>query len=225
MDLRLGIIDWTAIAAVATLLAVLVAMFGPYLRVWLQRPLLRIEYEDKAPFRRDDELERRIRIRLANEGKTAAEGCVVRVTEMRLRKVWVPDPSTVSDPLTARYVLTDYQGDESPDVGGAVGFDFDPVAVNWSGSRTAEPRTVAPGEHVYVDVFKLLRVNEGLPVLQHMEIATAEHESKKQPNAYRSACYAARLTAYAANASPKSIWLEMELMDDIPDTVVRLKSP
>lgn len=135
MDIRIvsnSLPEW--IAAIGTLAAVIVALFGPAAHRWITRPVLEIEYQPGDPFdrRTDGSIDGRTvgplfwtRVRIKNRGRGTAHACYVKL-------------STISDT----------QGRPKTDI--------DPMTLGWSSTvrDLAHKRLdLAPGDHQFADLF------------------------------------------------------------------------
>jgi hypothetical protein len=190
---------WTAVGALAAAGAIVVALFLPILTHFLLQPRLDIAFEDRAPYRRDgkadpggrwtDEIWFRGKVR--NKGRSAARS--VRVQAI-----------SVNGPAQWR---------------GAVGSEFDPVVLSWSGRSDGAPEILVRSEAKLVDLIKLQQWHgpEG-----HMELVTNETLAKAQPNDYLGGTYEIQLVILADNARPVSRRLAVSLQNVIRESTVRL---
>jgi hypothetical protein len=193
----------TAIGTFSAVSAVIVAVALPYIHERLWGAKLELLYEDQEPFRRrgspgpqgewTDELW--IRAKVENSGRSAASGVLVSI----------------------RCVGAVSGGDPSR---GAVGTDFDPLRIWWSGRKDGEPISLARGESKLVDVLNLKQWHgQG----GHMEFLTSEADPKEQPNDYLAGQYQIHVAVHAQNAKPMERGFRVVFCDVISETRVTLR--
>lgn len=139
-----SITDW--LTAIGTIGAVVIALFLNTLLKWYRRPILTIEFENKAPFCRhvpqtNKSIAYFLRLRVKNTGRSMARDC-----EGKLVKIQDFNP---------RYERT----------------DFDPSNLHWAGHGTSNAISIHKKAYEYLDIIHvrndvssiLLKTNEVEP--------------------------------------------------------------
>jgi len=110
---RLSKLDWTPVSVIATLLAVIVALFGPPFWEWYHRPILKITTPSYGYLRWGHEYGKPtgrffVEIQILNEGRSTAHRCLPLLTAVGEKKegVWQKEVDWV--PVTLQWMLDTY---------------------------------------------------------------------------------------------------------------------
>jgi len=177
-------VDWGPVsswaAAVVTLLAVLVALFGWRMWDWLRRPQLRIIFEHAEPFCRKTELTNGrdgywVRVRVENTGVEPARACIGKLTR----------------------IYTDGQFRQ----------DMDPMQLRWCGvpdKRGFEPIHLARKQREFLDVFRIV---DGQPYLNVETFPPCDYAPGFPTSLEANVEHCVEITVVADNADPTAAML------------------
>lgn len=174
------------LAAAATFIAALVALFGWRFVDWFRQPKLTMSFAESPPCYRFTDLSvgKRgfwIRVRVQNDGRSAAHGCIAKVTR-----------------------VYDKKGHQS---------DIDPMQLRWCGVPDAlgfEPITLARSQFEFFDVFRI--EDGGASELRFETFAgyAPGHATSLQAGPG----YRVSMTVTAANADPTELEIEVAYSGD-----------
>lgn len=184
----LMVLDWTAVAALATLAAVLVALL-PLFAAWWKRPTLKVEVDNNEPFARlairkttvGGTEGRYFRARVTNTGGSTADRC-----EARLEKVWTWAPGKNRyEPLER----------------------VDPVALHWAALEPGQfdPRPLASLAYDFVDLFRA----EDPDRSEMMTFFACPQTERANVRSLTSGDYVVRFTVYADRAGPCTTYVHL----------------
>jgi len=133
-----GIVEWvTAVGTLAAVVVALIVAFFPSIRRWYNRPILKIEFENREPFCRHSSMTQSglnvlgywVRLRVRNVGRSLARGC-----EGKLVRITNPSDSI-----------------DRP--------DFDPTILHWVGTawdKLDNSIGISKDEYEYLDVLYVM---------------------------------------------------------------------
>ena len=182
-------IDWgpvsSWVAAAGTLLAVLVALFGPSLWRHYWKPRLNVEFNKDEPNCRFTRLSYGgdaywVRVRVKNVGRGGALSCVGRFTA-----AWT---------------------------GGELRHDKDPMQLRWCGvpdNRGFDPIHLASGQNEFLDVFRITRGDSNLRFETFPGYAPGFPTALEPEGEHR-----VRITVVADNTEPAEVHLAVRYSGD-----------
>ncbi len=176
---------WTAVAAMSTLLAVLVALFIQPIRQWILRPKLKVEFEHDPPFIRNefDKNTKHIKtlsLKVTNTGQSVANGAIGRLV------------------LATNVHSSDHK------------YEANPRILHWNTQKKDESVDIYPGQSYFLNIL-YSRINELWFHIATMESEEEENMLVNQNIDGSPVTYRLKVMVFAQNSKPVAKTISIKL--------------